>query len=110
MAGADATCPAVFSVSLRWLEMARPARPSSPPPLRPPPICWVNEEEHLRVISFNEGADVKGCFARISEAPRSAQQSSRTSGHDDMCSDSLGYLSTSPSIIGTGLRVSVLCL
>ena len=59
-------------------------------------VCWANKEERLRAISFNEGADVKGGCARISKVLRSAQQSSRARGHDDMRSDILGHLPTSP--------------
>ena len=62
---------------------------------------WVNEEDHLRVAVVMPGA----CVAACQEAMDFVM--SRMAASLDFCSDAeLGYLTSCPSNVGTGLRAS----
>lgn len=66
-------------------------------------LVWVNEEDHLRIISMQSGADIEGVFRRLANAVNAI---------DKLLSfqytDGLGYISSCPSNLGTGMRASVL--
>eukprot|EP00873_Tetraselmis_striata_P025493 jgi/Tetstr1/445757/TSEL_033405.t1 len=71
-------------------------------------LSWVNEEDHCRIISMEDGGDVKNVFARfcqLSDAIKTV-----TVSHDKklMYDEKLGFLGTCPSNLGTGLRASVM--
>jgi arginine kinase len=63
---------------------------------------WVNEEDQLRIISMQPGADVIAVFNRLSSAVAHIEKASKFA-HDDH----LGYITTCPTNLGTGLRGSV---
>merc|ERR1719469_1318126 len=50
-------------------------------------LLWVNEEDQLRIISMQQGGDVKGV----------------------MLDDKYGYVHSCPTNLGTGMRASVHC-
>ena len=65
-------------------------------------IVWVNEEDQLRIISMQQGADLAAVFTRLSHAATEIHKALKFQ-HDDH----LGYITTCPSNLGTALRASV---
>ena len=73
-------------------------------------INWVNEGDHLRIISMEMGGDVRGVFARLSAGAKAIEDGVRAiSGVDDvfMMHPKFGAVTCCPSNIGTGMRGSV---
>jgi len=73
-------------------------------------VAWVNEEDHLRLISLQNGADLRKAFARLSGAMAGLQGALERQRHAFAYGGErgLGYLSSCPSNLGTGLRASVM--
>lgn len=71
-------------------------------------LVWVNEEDHVRCISMQDGGNVKQVFARWVDAINSIEASIKKSGYAYAYHDHLGYITTCPSNVGTGLRASVM--
>lgn len=71
-------------------------------------LVWVNEEDHIRCISMQDGGNVKEVFARFAMAINSIEQSLKKSGYGYSHTEHLGYITTCPSNVGTGLRASVM--
>ena len=71
-------------------------------------LVWVNEEDHIRCISMQDGGNVKEVFARWARAINSIEESLKKSNYQYSYDDHLGYITTCPSNIGTGLRASVM--
>merc|ERR1711871_1694712 len=71
-------------------------------------LCWVNEEDHCRIISMSKDGDVKSVFARFCAISESLSKVADAQGTKLMWSDNLGFLGTCPSNLGTGLRASVM--
>lgn len=65
-------------------------------------LVWVNEEDQLRIISMQNGADIGAVFERLSRAAGHIESVAKFS-HDDH----LGYITSCPSNLGTALRASV---
>lgn len=70
-------------------------------------LVWVNEEDHLRVISMQKGGDIKGVFKRFCEGLTKIETLMKERGHSYMWNEHLGYVLTCPSNLGTGLRAGV---
>ena len=73
-------------------------------------VNWVNEGDHLRIISMQKGGDVKAVFSRLSQAAKDIEDGVRTiSGADEvfMMHPKFGAVTCCPSNIGTGMRGSV---
>ena len=73
-------------------------------------INWVNEGDHLRIISMEMGGDVKAVFARLSAGARVIEDGVRKiTGAEDafMMHPKFGAVTCCPSNIGTGMRGSV---
>ena len=64
---------------------------------------WINEEDQLRVISLEFFDNPIGVYARVDKALRSLENSGIKFAKDE----NLGYLTSCPTNIGTGLRASV---
>jgi len=71
-------------------------------------LCWVNEEDHCRIISMENGGDVKSVFTRFCTISDTLSTVAEAQGTKLMWSDKLGFLGTCPSNLGTGLRASVM--
>ncbi|CAN0284556.1 unnamed protein product [Discosporangium mesarthrocarpum] len=71
-------------------------------------LCWVNEEDHCRIISMEDGGNVKSVFTRFCAISEALKASAEADGTKLMYSDKLGFLGTCPSNLGTGLRASVM--
>ncbi|CAB9512419.1 Creatine kinase [Seminavis robusta] len=98
----------------------RRRRPSSPLMVRPtqeeielweesPPniIMWNNYDDHFWIISVNKGGDVQGVFKALSDAVRQLELSLLERGHAFCEHPKLGFLTSSPSNVGTALRASM---
>jgi glutamate racemase len=76
-------------------------------------INWVNEGDHLRIISMQEGPDVKAVFARLSSGASAIEAGVRALLNLDnnqdvfMMHPLFGSVACCPSNIGTGMRGSV---
>eukprot|EP01050_Picozoa_sp_SAG11_P010476 SAG11_NODE_1049_length_6032_cov_13.966627_4_plen_359_part_00 len=71
-------------------------------------LCWCNEEDQCRIIAMEDGGDVKGVFTRFCQLSNAIKEAAEGTGKTLMQSDSLGFLGTCPSNLGTGLRGSVM--
>ena len=71
-------------------------------------LCWVNEEDHCRIISMSTDGNVAGVFERFAKLSKGLQASADKQGTKLMHHHKLGYLGTCPSNLGTGLRASVM--
>jgi arginine kinase len=66
-------------------------------------LVWINEEDQLRIISMQNGADIKEVFERLSRACLLIEKVCKFS-HDNH----LGYITSCPTNLGTALRASVM--
>ena len=71
-------------------------------------LVWCNEEDHMRIISMQKGADIKQVFTRFCVAVNRVEEVVKAEGYDFMHNDHLGYILTCPSNLGTGLRASIM--
>ena len=65
-------------------------------------LIWVNEEDQLRIISMQKGADILAVFTRLSTAAALIEKEAKFA-HDEH----LGYITSCPTNLGTALRASV---
>merc|ERR1712100_1016350 len=65
-------------------------------------LVWVNEEDQLRIISMQQGSDIGAVFSRLSKAANLIEEKAKFANDEH-----LGYISTCPTNLGTGLRASV---
>jgi len=70
-------------------------------------IVWVNEEDHMRMVSLQRGSDLKQAFERLCRTHSAVQGTLQASGQGFARHDKLGFLGTCPSNIGTCLVASV---
>merc|ERR1712158_190623 len=62
-------------------------------------LIWVNEEDQLRIISMENGGNVKGVFQRLCNGIKAGK---------DFCLDpKFGYVHSCPTNLGTDMRASV---
>lgn len=74
-------------------------------------LCWVNEEDHCRIISMELGGDIPSVFTRFCALSNALKVSAEANNTKLMWNETLGFLGTCPSNLGTGLRASVMvCL
>ena len=65
-------------------------------------LVWVNEEDQLRIISMQPGADIGAVFDRLSRAAAAIEKIAKFAHNDH-----LGYITSCPTNLGTALRASV---
>merc|ERR1719507_2681674 len=65
-------------------------------------LVWVNEEDQLRIISMQNGSNIRQVFERLSIASAKIEQKARFANDEH-----LGYITTCPTNLGTGMRASV---
>jgi len=70
-------------------------------------LVWVNEEDHMRVISMQKDGNMKEVFRRFCEGLTKTETAIKSKGKEFMWSEHLGYILTCPSNLGTGLRAGV---
>jgi len=65
-------------------------------------LVWVNEEDQLRIISMQQGGDIKAVFTRLVNAIKAIETKVPFS-----YSEHLGYITSCPTNLGTAMRASV---
>jgi len=70
-------------------------------------LVWVNEEDHSRIISMEQGGDMSGVFKRFCDGINKVESLIKAGGYEFMWNEHLGYVLTCPSNLGTGLRAGV---
>ncbi|XP_075742625.1 arginine kinase-like isoform X1 [Rhipicephalus microplus] len=65
-------------------------------------LVWVNEEDHLRIISMQKGGNIKDVFSRLVKAVKTIEKKLPFSRDDRF-----GYLTFCPTNLGTTIRASV---
>ncbi|XP_078658188.1 arginine kinase-like [Branchiostoma floridae x Branchiostoma belcheri] len=71
-------------------------------------LVWVNEEDHLRIISMQKGADVQQVFDRLCRGISAINKGLLKHAQTGFAFDKqYGYLSSCPTNLGTGMRASV---
>jgi creatine kinase len=71
-------------------------------------LCWVNEEDHCRIISMETGGDIPSVFKRFCLLSDAIKAEATKNGTELMWNEKLGFMGTCPSNLGTGLRASVM--
>lgn len=71
-------------------------------------LCWVNEEDHCRIISMELGGNIPSVFSRFCDLSNALKASAEANSTKLMWSETLGFMGTCPSNLGTGLRASVM--
>jgi len=70
-------------------------------------LVWVNEEDHLRVISMQKGGNIQEVFRRFCQGLTKFETAMKAKGKDFSWNEHLGFVLTCPSNLGTGLRAGV---
>nr|ABH10969.1 protoflagellar creatine kinase [Aphrocallistes beatrix] len=71
-------------------------------------LIWVNEEDHMRIISMQKGGDMMEVFKRWCEGLSLVEKAIKAQGGKEyMHNEHLGYILTCPSNLGTGMRAGV---
>lgn len=65
-------------------------------------LVWINEEDHLRIISMQVGGDIQAVFTRLATAVTGLESVLKFS-----MTEHLGYTTSCPSNLGTAMRASV---
>jgi creatine kinase len=68
----------------------------------------VNEEDHCRIISMETGGDIPSVFKRFCLLSDAIKTEATKNGTELMWNETLGFMGTCPSNLGTGLRASVM--
>lgn len=71
-------------------------------------FVWVNEEDHMRIVSMEKGDNITAIFTRFANATEAIQKCCKEEGYDFMHNDHLGFILTCPSNLGTGLRAGAM--
>jgi len=70
-------------------------------------LVWVNEEDHLRLISMQMGGNLKAVYLRLMKAIEAMEAYNAANNLSFAEREGLGYLTFCPSNLGTTLRASV---
>ena len=65
-------------------------------------LVWINEEDQLRIISMQQGGDIKEVFTRLTVAIAQLEKQMQFSYNEH-----LGYITSCPTNLGTAMRASV---
>ena len=72
---------------------------------------FVNEEEHLKVVSFDKGGNMISAFSHLAQVLTAVDKALTDQGEHFMYDDRYGFLSACPSKVGCGLNATAgLCL
>lgn len=71
-------------------------------------LAWVNEEDHCRIISMELGGNIPSVFTRFCDLSNAIKASAEANETKLMWNETLGFMGTCPSNLGTGLRASVM--
>lgn len=70
-------------------------------------LVWVNEEDHLRIISMQQGGNISEVFHRWCNGIAEVEKHMKSAGYEYMWNEHLGFVLTCPSNLGTGVRAGV---
>merc|ERR1739845_273654 len=70
-------------------------------------LVWVNEEDHIRVISMQKDGNMHEVFTRWCDGLNKFEAAIKEAGYEFMWNEHLGYVLTCPSNLGTGVRCGV---
>jgi len=70
-------------------------------------IIWVNEEDHLRIMTLKKGGDIQGAFTSLMSGVRELERELQIRGWHFAKDSRLGYLTSCPTNVGTTMRASV---
>ena len=70
-------------------------------------VLHVNIKDHLRVVSLQKNGDLKSAFSRCYKNLTKLESNLKHSGFEFMKNSHLGFISTCPGNLGTGLKASV---
>ena len=65
-------------------------------------LVWINEEDQLRIISMQNGGDIKEVFTRLHKAVKLLEDKLQFAYNDH-----IGYITSCPTNLGTAMRASV---
>jgi len=71
-------------------------------------LVWVNEEDHLRIISMEKGFNIRAVFDRFANLVKAVEAACVGVGRKLEISDMYGNVLSCPSNCGTGLRASMM--
>merc|ERR1712062_139963 len=71
-------------------------------------LVWVNEEDHLRIISMEKGYNIRAVFDRFANLVRAVEAACKDVGRKLEISEEYGNILSCPSNCGTGLRASMM--
>merc|ERR1712066_1043897 len=71
-------------------------------------LVWVNEEDHLRIISMQKGKDIRQVFDRFAGLVNAVEGACKSVGRGLEISPMYGNILSCPSNCGTGLRASMM--
>lgn len=66
-------------------------------------VCMINEEDHLRIQAFEAGFDIDSCYEKLVEFTNVLGSKVKF-----MKNDKYGYLTSCPTNVGSGMRVSLM--
>merc|ERR1719163_2686911 len=71
-------------------------------------LVWVNEEDHLRIISMQKGHNIRAVFDRFANLVKAVEAACKSAGRSLEISPEYGNILSCPSNCGTGLRASMM--
>merc|ERR1719498_2149378 len=71
-------------------------------------LVWVNEEDHLRIISMQKGNNIRAVFDRFANLVKAVEGACKEVGRGLEISEEYGNILSCPSNCGTGLRASMM--
>lgn len=71
-------------------------------------LVWVNEEDHLRIISMQQGKDIRAVFDRFAKLVEEVEGACKKVGKSLVVDPTYGNILSCPSNCGTGLRASMM--
>merc|ERR1719420_2522926 len=69
-------------------------------------LVWVNEEDHLRIISMEKGHNIRAVFDRFAALVNAVEGACKAENRSLEISEKYGNILSCPSNCGTGLRAS----
>uniref|UniRef100_A0A3P9I6Q1 creatine kinase n=1 Tax=Oryzias latipes TaxID=8090 RepID=A0A3P9I6Q1_ORYLA len=70
-------------------------------------VIWVNIDDHLRLVSHRDDANVAEAFKRVFINLQKLEEHYRALKHPFIWKQQLGWVTSSPADVGTGLKVSI---
>jgi len=71
-------------------------------------LVWVNEEDHLRLISMEKGYNIRAVFDRFATVVKAVESACKEAGMGLLFDKQYGNICGCPSNCGTGLRASMM--